>query len=181
MNLTVFCASSNTIPKKYFEQTRQLAKGLVNQNITAVYGGGSTGLMGCLADTMLEQGGELIGIIPEFMKKWERNHLGVQEMIFTETMQERKAILLEKGDALLILPGGVGTLDELFEALTLKRLQRFNKPIFVLNYNGFYDALETLLQRFLDENFMSEGHMWETVTSVEELFDHQLFINTFST
>ncbi|MBX2846447.1 MAG: TIGR00730 family Rossman fold protein [Saprospiraceae bacterium] len=170
MVVTVFCSSSNSIPERYFEATKKLAKGFVERDITAAFGGGSVGLMGCLADNMLAHGGQLIGVIPEFMKQWERNHLGVQEMIFTENMEERKRILLQKADAVLALPGGVGTLDELFEALTLKRLGKFDKPIYVLNQSGFYDELNQLLQKFYDEKFMSEGELWTTIDFVDEFF-----------
>jgi len=168
MNITVFCASSSKINQKYFDSTTAIAKHIAETGKGVVYGGGNVGLMGCLADTALANGGYVIGIIPEFMKVWERAHEGCQELIFTDNMRDRKLKLLVRGDAVLILPGSVGTMDELFEAFTLKRLNRYDKPIIIFNQDGFYDALISLLNTFIDEQFMGDEPLYQECKTVEE-------------
>ena len=146
MKICVYCASSAKIDKSYFEATEKLAKYFVENNIEIVYGGGAIGLMGKLADTILFHGGKIKGIMPKFMKELEWAHKEVTDFEFTETMHQRKAKFLEGIDGIVSLPGGCGTLEELLEAITLKRLGQFTKPIVILNTNGFYNPLENLLE-----------------------------------
>lgn len=169
--ICVYCASSATIDAPYFEATRALAKILVQEGIEVVYGGGATGLMGQLADTVLDEGGTIQGIMPKFMDAVEWGHKRVTDFIFTDTMAQRKAQLMDGVDALIALPGGSGTLEELLEAITLKRLGKFLQPIVILNLNGYYDPLKTMLERCVEERFMNAKHldMWEFVTTVEDL------------
>lgn len=159
MRICVYCASSSQIDPTFFKATELFAIECVKANVEVVYGGGSSGLMGKLADVILEKGGKIKGIMPKFMNDVEWAHKLVADMEFTETMHERKAKFLIDVDALVTLPGGTGTLEEFMEAFTLKRLGQFTKPIIVLNTNGYYDPLKVLLKKCVDERFMLEKHM----------------------
>jgi len=171
--ICVYCASSAKINKIYFEATEELAKEFVKENIAIVYGGGAYGLMGKLADTILEKGGKIKGIMPKFMNEVEWGHKGVTDFEFTETMAERKAKFLIGIDALVALPGGSGTLEELFEAITLKRLGQFTKPIIILNTNEFYQPLKEMLNKCIDENFMHKRNqeIWTFVDNPNQVID----------
>jgi uncharacterized protein (TIGR00730 family) len=171
MRICVYCASSAKIDEIYFEATERLAKILVNSNVQVIYGGGGHGLMGKLADTVLAQGGQIKGIMPQFMNEVEWAHKNVTDIEFTKTMHERKAKFLENIDALIALPGGTGTLEELLEAITLKRLGQFTKPIIILNTNGYYDPLILMLERCVEEKFLRPIHaeMWTFVHQPEEV------------
>lgn len=125
MRICVYCASSSKIDQAYFDATERLSKILVKSDVEVVYGGGGHGLMGKLADTVLAEGGKIKGIMPQFMNEVEWAHKKVTDMEFTATMHERKSKFLENTDALIALPGGTGTLEELLEAITLKRLGQF--------------------------------------------------------
>lgn len=127
--------------------------------------------MGCLADTALDLGGKVVGILPRFMDKVEWGHKGVTEMILVKDMRERKKLLIKNVDAVIALPGGCGTLEELMEVYTLKRLGKFTRPIVVLNTNNFYQHLELLLERMIAENFMRPEHraIWQVVAEPEQI------------
>lgn len=171
MKICVYCASSDQIDQKFFKATEILANDFVKNDITAVCGGGANGLMGQLADTMLQQGGNIKGIMPRFMADVEWAHKGIQDFEFTETMAERKEKLLEGVDGLVTLAGGSGTMEELFEVITLKRLGLFTKPIIILNTDGYYQDLNSLLKNMVSEKFMHEKHldMWDFVDHPEEV------------
>jgi uncharacterized protein (TIGR00730 family) len=171
--ITVFCASSRMVDSKYFEAARQLAEVLTQNNITAVYGGGAVGLMGALADYMLTNGGNITGVIPQFMLKVEWGHPEVKNMIVTKDMHERKQLLIDNADAVVALPGGSGTLEELLEVISLKRLGKFLKPIIIINTAGFYDPLVMLLNKMVEENFMRPDHlkMWKVIGHPSELIE----------
>jgi uncharacterized protein (TIGR00730 family) len=171
MRICIYCASSSKIDEVYFEATERLAKILVHSNVQVVYGGGGQGLMGKLADTVLAEGGKIKGIMTQFMNEVEWAHKKVTDFEFTHTMHERKAKFLENIDALIALPGGTGTLEELLEAITLKRLGQFTKPIIILNTNGYYDPLKMMLERCVSENFLRPIHaeMWAFVQQPEEV------------
>jgi uncharacterized protein (TIGR00730 family) len=171
MRICIYCASSAKIDEIYFEATERLAKILVNSGVQVIYGGGGHGLMGKLADTVLAQGGQIKGIMPQFMNEVEWAHKKVTDFEFTNTMHERKAKFLENIDALIALPGGTGTLEELLEAITLKRLGQFTKPIIILNTNGYYDPLIQMLKRCVEEKFLRPIHaeMWTFVHQPEEV------------
>jgi uncharacterized protein (TIGR00730 family) len=169
--IAVYCASSAKIAPVYFEATERLAKLFVNQNIQVIFGGADGGLMGKLADTVIEHGGRIKGVMPRFMKEVEWAHKGVTDFEFTDTMHERKTKYLEGVDGLVALPGGSGTLDELLEAITLKRLGMFTKPIVILNTNNYYEPLQEMLNRCVSENFMHAEHlkMWTFVDEPEDV------------
>jgi uncharacterized protein (TIGR00730 family) len=167
----VYCASSDQIDAAYFKDTERLAELLVERGINVVYGGGGSGLMGCLATTMVRKGGHIKGIMPHFMKDVEWAHKEVKEFLFVADMHERKKAFLQNTDALIALAGGCGTFEELFEAITLKKLGLFTKPIVILNTNGYYDPLVEMLDRSIREGFMGEVHaqMWTVVSTPEEI------------
>ena len=156
MQVCVYCASSGRIHPDYFNATAKLAKELVAHDFTVVFGGGSSGLMGQLADSVLNAGGKIKGIMPQFMNEVEWGHKGVSDFTYTETMHERKAKFLEGTDALIALPGGPGTFEELFEAITLKKLAQFTKPIVLLNTRNYFKPFIDLMQHSVNEKFMTD-------------------------
>ena len=169
----MYCASSDKIDPKYFEATEKLARALVKNNTTVVYGGGAKGLMGKLADTVLEAKGRIVGIMPHFMKEVEFHHKDVNEFIFTADMHERKKQFMVGVDALITLPGGCGTFEELMEAITLKRLGIFTKPIVILNQDGYYDKLLDMMDHAVEEGFMAEKHrdIWTVFEDPEKVIE----------
>lgn len=173
MRICVYCASSARIDKVYFNAAERLAAAFAKAGVEVVYGGGAAGLMGVLADTMLKHGGKIKGILPKFMVDVEWEHKGVSDMIMTDTMHERKARFLEDVDALVALPGGCGTMEELLEAITLKRLGQFTKPIIILNTKGYFNPLLEMFEKAVKENFMKDIHldMWKVVNEPEEVLD----------
>jgi uncharacterized protein (TIGR00730 family) len=171
MRICVYCASSNKVDKAYFDATQKLAEEIALRGITLVYGGGSAGLMGCLADTVLKNKGQAIGILPRFMEKVEWGHKGLTQLTLVKDMHERKKLLIKDIDGVVALPGGCGTLEELMEVITLKRLGKFTKPIIILNTNGFYDHLKMLLDKMIKEHFMraEHGEIYQFVNLPEEV------------
>jgi uncharacterized protein (TIGR00730 family) len=155
--LTVFCGSKSGANLSFFTEASALGHLLAQENIILVYGGGNKGLMGAVANACLDQGGKVIGVMPKILLEWEAQHTGLTELIITEDMHERKKILYEKGGAGLVLPGGMGTLDELFEMLTWNNLKIHNKKIFILNIDGYYDALIYLLDNMDTNGFMYDN------------------------
>jgi hypothetical protein len=151
-NITVFCSSRDLDPI-YTEPARNLMKLLAQEGYNLVWGGSDQGLMKLIADSVRENGGKLIGISSEYVRQFARKD--ADEMIFTKNIEERKATLLERGDALIILPGGLGTLDELASVIEKKRHQMHNKPIIILNTNDFYAGLKTQLERMKEDGFLS--------------------------
>ena len=171
MQVCVYCASSAQIHPDYFQATEELAKSFVQNKCSVIFGGGSSGLMGKLADAVIENGGYIKGIMPQFMNEVEWGHRGVSDFIYTQTMHERKAKFLEGTDALVALPGGSGTFEELFEAITLKKLGQFSKPIIILNTRGYFEPFRALMNRAVEEHFMSEDqqHIWTIVDHPDEV------------
>lgn len=171
--VVVYCASSQGCHPDYHRDAYRLGEILADANITVVYGGGAVGSMGALADGALSRGGEVVGIIPHFMVELEWAHPNVTKLERVETMQHRKHLMLEKSDAAIALPGGSGTLEELFEALSLKRLGIYNRPILLVNTRGYFDECVKLLQHCVDERFMNARHaeMWTVVPSPDDVVD----------
>ena len=169
--IVVFCGSSLGFNPIYKEAAIELGNYFTNNNIGLVYGGGKIGMMGVLADTILEHKGEVIGVIPKLLEKKEVIHPGVEEMIVCEKMSDRKVIMSKLVDAYISLPGGFGTLDELFEALTLNQLQIEKKPVGLLNINGFFDATLLQLDKMVAEGYLKKVNrkMLLVGTSVNEL------------
>ncbi len=165
MNVTVYCASSRRCHQDYLEAAEQLGEALARDGINVVYGGGGVGLMGRLADGALRAGGKVIGILPHFMNELEWGHTRLSEMRVVADMHERKRAMLDAADAIVALPGGCGTLEELFEAITWKRLGLYLGPIVLVNTRGFFAPCLELLARCVGERFMDERHlsMWRVV------------------
>ena len=152
--IAVFCGSKLGSNLLFEEQTRELGKILAEKNIKIIYGGGNKGLMGAVANSALENKGSVIGIIPTLLKEQEHLHETLTETHVVDTMHDRKKMLYEKCDAAIILPGGYGTLDEVFEMLTWNQLKIHSKKIFFLNSAGFYDHLIAHIARMHDEGFL---------------------------
>lgn len=167
----VYCASSRKADKIYFDEARKLGKILAKSSITLVCGGGAVGSMGNISDGALSENGKVIGIIPKFMVDLEWAHKGLTELRIVKSMHERKHLMLAGVDAAIALPGGCGTLEELMEAITWKRLGIFTKPIIIVNTKGYFNNLIKLLEHSITEKFMGEKHgaMWSVVNNVEEV------------
>ena len=143
---------------------------LAQRQIRLVYGAGNIGLMGVLADAVLENGGEVLGVIPDFLKEKEVCHTGLTELVVTQTMHQRKQIMEERSDGVIVLPGGFGTLDEFFEILTWKQLHLHNKPVGLLNVGGFYDPLLAHFQKMQAEGFIKPAN-FDLVVVAENMDD----------
>jgi uncharacterized protein (TIGR00730 family) len=167
----IYCSSSSKIDNVYFDAAEELAKILVKKEIIVVFGGGSSGLMGKIADTVIKNNGEIIGIMPNFMRAIEWDHKGVYNFHFVEDMHARKKKFIDSSDALITLPGGSGTLEELLEAITLKRLGLHNLPIIILNTNGYFDPLLEMLSRTIEQEFMrpKDINLWEVISEPDEI------------
>lgn len=170
-SICVYCASSNAADARYREDAARLGELLAKRNIEVVYGGGSTGSMGALADGALAAGGRVTGVIPHFMQDLEWGHSGLDELVLVEDMRARKHEMLTRSKGLVALPGGCGTFEELLEALTLKRLALFLGPIVILNTAGYYDPLIAMLGQAVDQKFMNAEHleMWRVAETVDDV------------
>src|SRR5579875_3196770 len=171
MRICVYCASSSQADPRYREAAFRLGELIAAEGHSLVYGGGSTGSMGAVADGALSKGGEVIGIIPRFMADLEWGHPGVTRLELVGDMRERKHKLLTGSDAVVALPGGCGTLEELFEAITLKRLGLYFNPIVLLDTLGFYAPLDAFLRQVIAQRFMNPEHasMWTRVAEPEDV------------
>ncbi len=157
-SLGVFCGSSVGRGEAYGEMAVRMARRLVHEGITMVYGGGNVGLMGIMASEMLAAGGEVVGVIPSHLASRELVHPGVEKMHVVEGMAERKALMAELSCAFVALPGGFGTLDEMFEMLTSLQLGLSGKPCGLLNIKGFWDPMVLQIERCVEEQFLSQIH-----------------------
>jgi uncharacterized protein (TIGR00730 family) len=157
-SVTVYCGSSPGADPAYAEATRALARLLAGDGVRIVYGGAQLGLMGILADTAIEAGGEVIGVMPQALIDQEIGHRGVSDLRIVSSMHERKALMAELADAFIALPGGIGTLEELIEVYTWSQLGLHRKPIGALNVNGFYGPLATLLDEAVEQRFLRPQH-----------------------
>src|SRR5512133_217298 len=173
MTVCVFASSSSRIDTEYAAVASILGKFLAKAKMDVVYGGGGIGLMGKLADAVIENGGKITGVIPSFMIDEGWDHASVSEMITTSDMGERKKQMFSMADAIVALPGGVGTLEELTEAMTLKQLGLYKGPIIILNTLGFYKSLIEFLEHMVSGNFLRYEHkgMWEIADTAEEVMD----------
>jgi uncharacterized protein (TIGR00730 family) len=151
--LCVYCGSSGAVDRQYREAAAELGASLATAGIGLVYGGGRVGLMGLLADAALAGGGEVIGIIPSRLRDAELAHLGATELVVVESMHERKRLMAEKADAFAVLPGGIGTLDEMFEILSWKQLGLHDKPVLLADIGGYWAPLRALLDDIVTKGF----------------------------
>ncbi|HVZ55088.1 MAG TPA: TIGR00730 family Rossman fold protein [Chitinophagaceae bacterium] len=166
-SLAVFCGSKSGRDPLYAEHARRLGSLLAARGVTLVYGGGSTGLMGELADAAMNHGGRVIGIIPRLLVEWEHQHERISELVVVDDMHTRKRNLYERSDAAVVLPGGFGTLDELFEMLTWNQLAIHEKRIFFLNSGGFFEHLLRHLRRLAETGFLYD-RLEDRLTMLEE-------------
>ena len=167
----VYCASSNTCDVEYYAAARRLGELLAEDGRTVVYGGSRNGSMGALADGALARGGRVIGVLPRFLKDLEVSHDGLSELHVVEDMRTRKHLMLSQSEAVVALPGGCGTFEELLEAITLKRLGVFLGPIVIVNTRGYFAPLLALFESAVRERFMDARHlaMWQVVASPDEV------------
>lgn len=174
MKICVFAASSRTIDSSYVDEAFALGTELAGRGHSIVFGGGTSGLMGAVARGAFSAGGGIIGVAPRFFDEPGILYEHCTEMLFTETMSERKKLMEDMSDAFITLPGGIGTFEEFFEALTLKQLGRHAKAMAVLNTRGYYDAMDAMLRRAVAERFLSEdGYaLYETFTDIPKLVDY---------
>jgi len=170
-SVCVYCGSSDKVRDEYKTFASNLGHMLGENNIDLVYGGGHVGLMGITADGVLEAGGEVTGIIPHFLDRMEVGHEGLTKLIRTETMHERKQKMAELSDGFVILPGGLGTLDELFEILTWRQLGLHDKPIIIVNIGGYWDKLVELIDHMTSEHFMRPENLklFNVITSLDQV------------
>ena len=159
MNVCVFCGSSTGVNPVYAEAGKDLALLLSKNKCSLVYGGGNIGMMGIIADEMLKNSAKVIGVIPDFLVQREVAHQGLSELIVVKTMHERKKRMADLTDLFIVLPGGMGTLDEMAEILTWKQLGLIDKPVGLLNVNGYFDPLIQQLERMVKEGFLNRNNL----------------------
>jgi uncharacterized protein (TIGR00730 family) len=157
-SICVYCGSANQASQKYFQAARQMGETLARAGLTLVYGGGRTGLMGALADSVLENSGQVFGVITESMNTPALVHTGLTRLEVTATIHQRKARMYALAEGYIALPGGYGTLDELFETLTWAQIGEHDKPVGILNVDGYYDLLLQMLDRAVQEKLLFPEH-----------------------
>ena len=156
--ICVYCGSSNRVSEPYFAAARAMGTLLAERGIGVVFGGGRTGLMGAVADAALARGGEVFGVIPEKLRALELDHTGLTELFVVDSMHARKTMMAQLSDGFLALPGGFGTLEEIFEVTTWTQLNYHKKPVGLLNAGGYYDCLLAFLQHAHTQGFIREEH-----------------------
>lgn len=155
-SVAVFCGSKNGKNPAYLQSAIELGQLLAQQQISMIYGGGNVGIMGAIADEVMSKGGRVVGVIPQVLVEWERQHTSITELFVVDNMHVRKKKMYELSDAAIILPGGFGTLDELFEMVTWNQLSIHDKMIFILNTDGFYNHLIAHIRQMQEDNFLYE-------------------------
>jgi hypothetical protein len=170
--ICVYCSSSDKLDQKYYREAERFARQLVAHGWGLVYGGGNRGVMGVVGRTVKEAGGHVVGIIPEFMKTRELALDAANELVTVQTMRERKQLMEERADGFVTLPGGIGTLEEFTEVMTLRYLNLVHKPVILVNQDGFYDELLQFFERMTRERFKSPGlhDLFTVVSTVDEVW-----------
>jgi uncharacterized protein (TIGR00730 family) len=172
-SLCVYCGSARGASPRYVAAARELGAALAERKIRLIYGGARIGMMGETADAVMQGGGEVIGVIPEHLQSSEVGHSGITELKVVESMHVRKKLMFDLSDAFAVLPGGFGTLDELFEIITWRMLSLHTKPIVILNIGGYWDGLQALFDQMIAEGFARPAtrQHFSVVNSVGRLFD----------
>lgn len=167
----VYCGSSQNVDDAYKQAARDFGRILAAEGITLVYGGGKVGLMGLIADTVLENGGKVVGIIPEHISEREVQHMGLTELHVVDSMHTRKQKMVDESDAFVVLPGGVGTLDETCEIITWRQLGIHDMPICIANINGYWDPFLGMIDHLIKSGFMRQDdiHTFSVVERTEEI------------
>jgi uncharacterized protein (TIGR00730 family) len=168
-SICIFCGSNFNGDPVLKQAVEQLAEVMVGRNITLVFGGGKVGVMGLLAEAVLQKGGKAIGVIPQFLMDKEVGHTGLTELHIVENMHQRKQLMSNLSDGIIMLPGGFGTLEEFFEVLTWLQLGLHNKPVGVLNVNGFYDLLLKQMDVMVEQQFLKPANRKLVLTSVDAI------------
>ncbi len=165
----VFCGASNNAPKEHLDIGTKFGTALAQNDIRLVYGGGDCGVMGTVANSVLRNGGNVTGVFPMSLKNIESEHASLTEIIMVESMHERKRIMFERSDAIVVLPGGFGTMDEMFEIITWKQLQFHTKPVVILNNHGYWDPLVALMENIINKGFAKQEtrNLYKVVDSVD--------------
>jgi len=172
-SVCVYCGASSRVPEVYRTAAHALGAGLAERGIQVVYGGGRVGLMGIVADAAIGAGGAVVGIIPQHIQALEVEHTGLSELHVVDSMHTRKRMMVERSDAFVVLPGGLGTLDETFEVLTWKQLALHDKPIVIVDVDGYWAPLVGLIEHMIESGFCRPAHrgLFTVVGSVDEVFE----------
>jgi uncharacterized protein (TIGR00730 family) len=172
-SLCVYCGSARGRSPRYVAAAKELGEAMAERSIRLIYGGARIGIMGEVADAVMKNGGEVIGVIPEHLQTTEVGHSGITELKVVESMHVRKKLMFDLSDGFAVLPGGYGTLDELFEIVTWRMLKLHDKPVVVLNIDGYWDALQKLIDQLIREGFAREDsrQYFSVVNSVGRMFD----------
>ncbi len=172
-NVCVFCGANNNVAKEYKDLARECGELLAMNNMNVIYGGGDTGLMGAVSKAAKANGSQVTGVFPIFIEKHEKLNHDLDNTVFVNTMFERKELLLKDADSFLILPGGFGTLDELFEVLTLKGLSQLEQPIILLNYKNYWTPLLNLMEYMIELGFARKNMrtIYDTVSNMHEAIE----------
>ncbi len=175
-SICVFCASSNSVDDLFKQTALELGKELGKRGIELVYGGASIGLMGCVARGVHEEKGKVIGVLPEFFKTKDIEYSEADELIVTQDMRERKAVMDQRSDAFIVLPGGIGTLEEAMEILSMRQLRLTDKPLVFINTRGFYDGLLATFEEMVEMKFAKANikDMYEMVPDPQSALDYVL-------
>lgn len=172
-SVCIYCASSTQIDKTYFQTAHELGRLLAKNSIRLINGAGSIGLMREVSDATLEAGGEVIGVIPQFMVEQGWHHTGLSKLHVTQSMHERKQLMADLSEGVIALPGGCGTMEELLEIITWKQLGLYPHPIVILNINGFFNPLLTMLEQAIEQHFMRQEHkaIWQVADTPEKAIE----------
>jgi uncharacterized protein (TIGR00730 family) len=169
----VFCGASNNVPQIHLDLGREFGKKMAETNIRLVYGGGDCGIMGAVANSVMKNGGKVTGVFPESLKNIENEHQSLTEIIIVETMHQRKELMYQRSNAFVILPGGFGTMDEMFEILTWRQLKLHDKPIIIMNNEGYWDHLVSLMNEIIAKGFAHQesASYFQVVDHLESLME----------
>lgn len=172
-SICVYCGSARGRSPRYVAAAKELGEAMAERSIRLVYGGARIGMMGEVADAVMKNGGEVIGVIPEHLQTTEVGHSGITELKVVESMHVRKKLMFDLSDGFAVLPGGYGTLDELFEIITWRMLKLHDKPVVVLNIDGYWDQFQKLIDQLIDEGFArpDSRQYFSVVNSVGRMFD----------
>ena len=179
MKITVFCGANNGRNEAYKENAMEVGKWIATNNHTLVYGGGKIGLMGVIADTVLENRGEVIGIMPQFLVDREISHTGITEFIIVDDMSERKTKLVDLGDVFIALPGGPGTIEEISQVISWIRVGKKDAPCILMNVDGYYDFLEQYFDKMVEEGFLTKEDREQTLFA-KNLVEMEEFIVNYN-
>jgi len=172
-SVCVYCGSSSRVADVHKDAAHALGDGLARRDIQLVYGGGRVGLMGIMADAALAAGGSVVGIIPEHIQSAEVEHTGLTELVVVDSMHTRKRLMVDRSDAFVVLPGGFGTMDEAFEVLTWKQLRLHDKPIVIVDVDGYWRPLLGLVDHMVAQGFAQASHraLFSVVDEVDDVFN----------